>query len=290
MNNILRVFNPHIFFNTNINVKLRGENMKKLILLAMALLMVVGLVACGDSKPEAKKWATVRIGTEGAYPPFNFTTKDGKLAGFDVDIAKALCKEMGAKIVLVAQDWDGMIPALNAKKYDAIIASMSITPERQKKIAFSGKYYQTPARFITKKGAMATFSDEAMEGKTVGVQRATIHDKYLSDNYKSVKIKRYGTLDEVYLDLVAGRLDLLLADSVVTDDAFLKKHAKGKDYQFIGPSLTDVKWFGVGAGIGIRKEDKDLVEMFNKAIMAIRANGTYKKIQDKYFDFDVYGK
>lgn len=259
--------------------------MKKL----MAIVVAVLLSAAGSSL-YAKEWKEVRIGTEGAYPPFNFTTPQGELAGFDVDIAKALCNAMGVKCVLVQQDWDGIIPGLLAKKYDAVIASMSITEERKKSVAFAGKYYQTPAKFIVKKGVLKEFSKAGIKGKIVGVQRATIHDSYLTDNYGSdVEIKRYGTQDEAYLDLTAGRVDLLLADSVALDEGFLKK-PEGKDYQFIGPDLTDAKWFGEGAGIAIRKGDKDLVELFNKAIKDIRADGTYKKIQDKYFTFDVFGK
>lgn len=256
------------------------------------ILVIVSLclfLAAGGSA-LANDWAKVRIGVEGAYPPFSFVQPDGELAGFDIDIAKALGNAMGAEVTLVAQDWDGIIPGLLAKKYDAIIASMSITEERLKKVGFSHKYYQTPAKFICKKGTIETFSREAIKGKSVGVQRATIHDKYLTDNYgKDVNVKRYGTQDEAYLDLTAGRVDMLLADSVALSDGFLKK-PEGKDYAFIGPDLTDPKWFGNGAGIAIRKEDKDLAEKFNKAIDTIRANGTYKGIQDKYFDFNVYGE
>ncbi len=254
-----------------------------LVVLSLCMLLTAGSVS-------AKEWKKVRIGVEGAYPPFSFVQPNGELAGFDIDIAKALGEAMGAEVTLVAQDFDGIIPALLAKKYDAIVASMSITEERKQKVDFSKKYYQTPAKFVCKKGAMATFSREAIKGKSVGVQRATIHDKYLTDNYGSdVEIKRYGTQDEAYLDIVAGRVNMLLADSVALSDGFLKK-PEGKDYQFIGPDLDDPKWFGNGAGIAIRKEDKDLAEALNKAIDTIRANGTYKKIQDKYFDFDVYGK
>lgn len=249
----------------------------------MALVLV-------STSAMAKDWTKVRIGVEGAYPPFSYVKPDGTLAGFDIDIAKALGEAMGAEVTLVAQDWDGIIPALLARKYDCIIASMSITEERLKKVNFSKKYYQTPAKFITKKGAVAEFSKEAIKGKQVGVQRATIHDRYLTDNFgDAVEIKRYGSQDEAYLDLTAGRVDMLLADSVALSDGFLKK-PEGQDYEFVGPDFTDPKWFGDGAGIAIRKQDKDLVEKFNKAIDTIRANGTYKKIQDKYFDFNVYGE
>lgn len=256
------------------------------------ILVVVSLLAMMlvSTNALAKEWDKVRIGVEGAYPPFSYVKPDGELAGFDIDIAKALGEAMGVEVTLVAQDWDGIIPALLAKKYDAIIASMSITEERKQKVAFSNKYYQTPAKFVCKKGMMEEFTREAIKGKSVGVQRATIHDKYLTDNYgNDVDIKRYGTQDEAYLDIVAGRVDLLLADSVALSDGFLKKE-EGKDYMFIGPDLSDPKWFGDGAGIAIRKQDTDLVEMFNKAIDTIRANGTYKTIQDKYFDFNVYGE
>lgn len=259
--------------------------MKKIVV-ALAVIALV-FAAAGV---QAKEWKKVRIGVEGAYPPFSYVTPDGQLAGFDIDMAKALVAAMGAEIELVSQDWDGIIPALLARKYDAIIASMSATEERKQKVAFTRKYYQTPAKFVCKKGAIQEFSREAVKGKKVGVQRATIHDRYLTDNYgQDVEIVRYATQDEAYLDIVAGRVDMLLADSIALLDGFLKK-PEGQGYQFIGPDLSDPKWFGEGASIAIRKEDTDLVEKFNAAIDKIRADGTYKKIQDKYFDFDVYGK
>ena len=263
--------------------------MKKL-LIAVAVLALV----CAAGTVQAKDWKMVRIGVEGAYPPFSSTTPDGKLEGFDIDIARALGKAMGVEVKLVPQDWDGIIPALLARKYDAIIASMSITEERKKKVAFTNKYYNTPAKFICKKGAMKDFTRaqvaDVTAGKRVGVQRATIHDRFITEQgAKNVKIKRYATQDEAYMDLAAGRVDMLLADSVAMSEGFLKK-PEGQGYQFIGPDLTEKKYFGEGAGIAIRKKDTDLVEMFNKAIVQIRSDGTYQKIQDKYFDFNVYGE
>ena len=263
--------------------------MRKLI----SLLIVVGIIfAVGPV--QAKDWKVIRVATEGAYPPFSSITADGILVGFDVDISKALVKAMGAEIELMSQDWDGIIPALLARKYDAIIASMSITEERKKKVAFTNKYYQTPAKFICKKGSMKDFTRaevaQATKGKRIGVQRATIHDNFITEQgAKDAVIKRYGTQDDAYMDLKAGRVDMLLADSVVIDDGFLKK-PEGKDYAFIGPDLTETNYFGEGIGIACRKKDKDLVELFNKAIDQIRADGTYKKIQDKYFDFNVFGE
>ena len=241
------------------------------------------------SSADAKDWGNLRVGVEGAYPPFSWMEPDGTLKGFDIDIALAICAEMNAECELVPQDWDGIIPALLANKYDAIIASMSITEERKKKVSFSNKYYSTPAKFVRKKGSGIEINESGLSGKSVGVQRATIHENFLKDNYGSiVDIKSYGTQDEAYLDFTAGRIDLLLADSVALDDGFLKTDA-GKDAEFVGPDFADPKWFGEGAGIAIRKDDMDLQKLLNDAITAIRANGTYKKINDKYFEFDVYG-
>ena len=258
--------------------------MKKLFtLFTIALVLAAGAV-------QAKDWKKVRVAIEGAYPPFSQITPEGKLIGFDVDIAVALCNAMGAEPVLVTQDWDGMIPGLLARKYDTIIASMSITEERLQKVDFSKKYYQTPAKFMARKGLFSTFSQDALKGKTVGVQRETVHDKYLTDIYgKDVTIKRYGSLDEAYLDVDAGRLDILMADSVALMDGFLSKE-KGKEYEFVGPDMVDPKWFGPGIGAALRKEDTDLKEKLNAAIDKIRADGTYDTIQKKYFSFDVYGQ
>jgi len=260
--------------------------MKKLMLVMLIFVIAVGLtgnVLAADAKKK------VRIGTEGAYPPFNMVNKSGEVEGFDIDIAKALCKEMGMEPVFVVQDWDGLIPGLVAKKFDCIIASMSITDERKQKVDFTNKYYLTPARFVAKKGAGFTISKEGLKGKSVGVQRATIHENFVRDMLgDSVDIKAYATQDEANMDLVAGRVDLVIADATVLLGGFINTDA-GKGYEFIGPGYTDKKWFGDGIGIAIRKGDKELKEKFNKAILAIRANGVYKKINDKYFNFDVYG-
>ncbi|GAM76494.1 lysine-arginine-ornithine-binding periplasmic protein precursor [Vibrio ishigakensis] len=238
---------------------------------------------------QAKEWKTVRFGIEGAYPPFSKTEADGSLSGFDVDMANALCKEMEVKCVLVAQDWDGIIPSLLARKYDAIIAAMSITEERKKRVDFTGKYAQIPNKFIAKKDAGLEFTDAGLEGVKIGVQRATTHDKYLTDNYKNVEIVRYGSFDEAYLDLANGRIAAVLGDASALEEGVLNS-AQGDQYEFVGPSLTDPKWFGEGMGIAVRKQDKDLTEKLNKAIEALRANGEYQTIAAKYFNYDVYGE
>ncbi len=254
----------------------------KRFLTAVIAVAALGLVASGASAQ------TVRIGTEGAYPPFNSIDSDGNLIGFDIDIADALCAAAEIECEFVVQDWDGMIPGLLAKKYDAIIASMSITEERKKKVDFTGKYYNTPAKFIAPVGKNYDVSPEGLIGLSVAVQRATTHENFLRDNFPGLEIRVYATQDEANADLVAGRVDLGHADSVALMEGFINTDA-GKGFEFIGPDYNVPEWHGVGAGIAVRKGEDALREKLNKAIAQIRADGTYQKINAKYFDFDVYG-
>ena len=256
--------------------------MKKLL----SILSILSLLALGAQAADAGK---LRVGVEGAYPPFSSVAADGKLKGFDIDIANALCAEMKVECTLVQQDFDGMIPALQAKKFDIIVASLSITPERLKVVDFSDKYYQTPARLIAKSGTVIDGSPKSVAGKKIGVQRSTIHDRYATAKFAGATVVRYTKQDEVFLDLASGRLDATLVDSVAGDQGFLKV-AAGKGYAFTGPTYDDPEFFGKGAGIALRKGETALQTKLNAAIKTIRANGVYKKIQDQYFDFDVYGK
>ncbi len=258
--------------------------MKKLFTAGLAM-AAFGVIAGGASAHEEK---TVRIGTEGAYPPFNSIDPSGKLIGFDIDIAKALCKAAHFGCEFVIQDWDGMIPGLLAKKYDAIIASMSITEERKKKVDFTGKYYNTPAKFIAPKGKNYTITAEGLAGKSVAVQRATTHENFLRDNFPGMDIRVYATQDEANADLVAGRVDLGHADSVALMDGFISTDA-GQGFEFVGPDYNIPQWHGDGAGIAVRKGSDELRMALDKAIDEIRADGTYQKINAKYFDFDVFG-
>jgi arginine/ornithine transport system substrate-binding protein len=260
--------------------------MNKVFRVMVAILVIWGCTVGGAA---AEDWKKIRIGTEGAYPPFNYIDEKGQLQGFDIDIAKALCQEMGSECEFVVQDWDGLIPGLLAKKFDCIIASMSITEERKQKVDFTEKYYNTPARFVARKSEAMDLFKNGLKGKTVGAQRATVTEYFLRDNFSDlVKIKSYATIDEANLDLVAGRLDLVIADAVVILGGLLSK-PEGKDFMFVGPSFSDKKWFGDGIGIAIRKGSGNLAEKFNQAIKAIRINGVYQTINKKYFDFDVYG-
>lgn len=255
----------------------------------MRLLIATLLLALAGGA-HAKEWTTVRVATEANYVPFNSKDKHGQLVGFDIDIANALCAEIKVKCSFVVQDWDGMIPSLLARKFDVIISSMSITEERKAKVAFTGKYYNTPSRFIVKKGKAWDFSVQGMKDKIIGVPSTTIFDRYVADTYEKhgVKVVRYSKQDDVFLDLAAGRIQATVADPTVARLSFFNT-SLGADFEVQGPELNDVKYFGEGAGIATRKQDAELRDKFDAAIKAIRANGTYERIMKKYFEYDIWG-
>ena len=232
--------------------------------------------------------ADLNICVEGAYPPFSEMNADGKVIGFDIDIANALCAKMGKSCEMVQSEWDGIIPALLEHKCDAIIASMSITEERMQTIDFSKKYYNSPGRFTAKEGAGLTDDAAGLAGKVVGLQRGTIFQDYMDGELPDVELKLYGTQDELYLDLAAGRVDAIFADSIAISDGFLKTDA-GKGFAFFGRDYSEVKYFGEGAGIGVRKGEEGLRDGFTASIQAIRDSGEYKAINDKYFEVDIFG-
>lgn len=253
--------------------------MKKVALTAAAVMMVAGAAQAADK---------IRIGTEGAYPPFNTLTSDGKLVGFDIDMANALCEEMKADCEFVVQDWDGMIPALIAGKFDAIIASMSITPDRLKKVDFSKKYYNTPpAIAVPKDSKLADSSMESLKGALIGAQSSTTHSDFAEKKLEGVELKLYPTPDEYKLDLASGRLDGVVDDVIVLSDWL--KTEDGACCKILGTFKSVPEIHGEGAGIAVRKGETELADKFTSAIAAIRASGKYKEINDKYFPFDVYG-
>lgn len=221
------------------------------------------------------------------YPPFSEKGADGKWVGWEVEIQQALCAAMKEKCEIVEVAWDGIIPALTAKKIDAIIASMSITDERKQTIAFSDKYYNTPAVIVAPKKSAITDKADTLKGKIVGVQVSTIHANYAEKYYGGATIKSYPNFDDHNQDLVAGRVDAVVGDSLAFQD-FLKS-AAGACCEVKG-ELNDLAIFGPGVGVGIRKDDKALLDKFNAAIKQIRSDGTFDKISKKYFSFDIYGK
>ncbi len=252
----------------------------KTILAAASLLAAATLSAQADEP--------IRIGIDGAYPPFNQLTSDGKLVGFDVDITNALCAEMKVECKFVMQDWDGMIPAIMAGKIDAIVASMSITEDRLKKVDFSKKYYNTPAAIaVLKESKLKGESLDELKGLSIGAQVSTTHADFAEKKIADIDLRLYPTPDEYKLDLESGRLD-----GVVDDIVVLSEWVKSKEGACckILMSITPVpEIHGNGAGIAVKKGNKELADKFSAAIAALRANGKYQEINAKYFDFDVYG-
>lgn len=249
---------------------------------------LISLMAFGANLHAAEQ--ALRLGIEAAYPPFASKTPDNTIVGFDYDIGQALCAEMNVKCVWQEQEFDGLIPALKVKKVDAVISSVSMTPERMKSVDFTNRYYRIPARLVFKKGSDVSEIPAQLKGKRIGVQRATNFDRYVTETFvpAGAEIVRYGSQNEVFLDLLGGRLDATMASSVVIDESLLKR-PEGQEFEFVGPNFTEERFFGTGIGIAVRKNDP-LAGRFNQALAAIRANGTYDKIRQKYFDFDIYGE
>ena len=275
---------------------------------ALGLALIGATLAVGGANAQGKKWETVKIATEGAYAPWNFTGAGGKLEGFEIDLANDLCARMKVKCEIVAQDWDGIIPALQAKKYDAIMAGMSITDERQKVISFSAPYANDPNGLLVPKNsdlakmpgtgqryslntpeAEAQKAIDAMKpllkGKTIGVQGATTHANFAEKYLKgTVEVREYKSTEAHDLDLAAGRVDGVLADSATLRGTLEKPEFK--DFALVGPGFTGGV-LGRGVGVGLRKDDTELKAMFDDAIKAVVADGTLKKISEKWFKSDL---
>ncbi|WP_336365890.1 transporter substrate-binding domain-containing protein [Marinobacter sp. C2H3] len=249
--------------------------MKKLFVAAScALALVAGSV-------QAKDWNEVRIAFDVPYEPFEYKDENGNLTGFEVELATAMCQEMQAKCDFVIQSWDGMIPGLLARKFDAIMSSMSITPERAERVNFSKPYYNTPGGWFARKGfdADVTSKDE-MKGKIIGVQRGTTMDTYATETFGGIAtIKRYTTADDMVLDLEGQRLDVVFVDYPVGEQTILTKDA----FVEVGKPVK----LGEGVGVAMRKRDTDLADKVNAALDKIKEDGTYDAIMKKYFAYDV---
>jgi len=259
--------------------------MKKQVL-ALSLLLAIGTVGSAFAAGPA----TLRIGTDPTYSPFSMKDAQGKLIGFDIDLATEICKRMESKCTFVESDFDALIPSLKAKKVDAVIASLSITEKRQKEIAFSEKLYAADSRLIAPKGSTLKPTLESLKGKNIGLLQGTTQETYANEYWRphGINVIPYANQDLVYQDLAAGRIDAAFQDEFAASEGFLKQPA-GKDYAFAGPSVKDNKIFGVGTGIGMRKEDPELKVAVDKAFEEMRKDGTYDKLAKKYFDFNVYG-
>lgn len=252
------------------------------------ILTTLAIAAVGFSAGTAM--AELRLGLDSApYPPFYEADTNGNFVGWETEIGDALCAAMEEECVWVGVAWDGLIPALMAKKIDAIFGSMSITAERMKTIDFSGKYYNTPAAIVAAKSSDIDGSPESVAGKIIGVQVSTTHQNYAEATYESVadSVKTYQNFDEHNQDLLSGRVDAVVGDSLAFADFLASSGGEGYE---IKASLVNEEIFGLGVGAGVRKGDDELREKFNAAIKQIIEDGTYDAISKKYFDFDIYGK
>lgn len=259
--------------------------MKKLVLSLSLVLAFSSATAAFAAIPQ-----NIRIGTDPTYAPFESKNSQGELVGFDIDLAKELCKRINTQCTFVENPLDALIPSLKAKKIDAIMSSLSITEKRQQEIAFTDKLYAADSRLVVAKNSDIQPTVESLKGKRVGVLQGTTQETFGNEHWspKGIEIVSYQGQDNIYSDLTAGRIDAAFQDEVAASEGFLKQPV-GKDYKFGGPSVKDEKLFGVGTGMGLRKEDNELREALNKVFAEMRADGTYEKLAKKYFDFDVYG-
>lgn len=225
----------------------------------------------------------LQIASEGYYPPFNYFDDNGALAGFDIDIALALCTEMKVPCEFVPREWDALIPGLLAGNYDAIIASMSITEDRKKQVSFTDPYYSNALSFVGGATSGLRLEKKRLAGKTIGTQAATISADYLAAHWSDVvQVALYQTQEDAFRDLVKGAVDLVLGDLYV-GYAWLQSQA-GKDFRFIGDPID----IGDRIAIAVRQEDEALRHRLDAALAAILADGTYTEINLRYFPFDIY--
>lgn len=249
--------------------------MKKLIVAAGCILAMLAATT------QARDWTEIRIAFDVPYEPFEYRDEDGNLTGFEVELAEAMCEELQVTCTLVIQDWDGMIPSLLARRFDAIMSSMSITPERAERVLFSEPYYNTPGGWFGPDSFSADVtSKDEMAGKTIGVQRGTTMDTFVTAEFGRIAdIKRYNTADDMVLDLEGQRLDVVFVDYPVGEQTVLTKPG----FREVGEPVQ----LGEGVGVAMRKRDTELATMVNEALRTLKENGTYDAIMEKYFDYDI---
>lgn len=252
------------------------------------LALVLVMLAVSHSVFSATQTA-LRLGIDPTFPPFESKDAKGNLVGFDVDLGKSICEKMNRKCVFVENSFDGLIPALKAKKFDAILSSLSINEERKKSIDYSTALFTTPAYLIThKQSGLSAASVETLKGKRVGVQQGSVFETYANKHWRDsgVTVVPYASSDQVYADLALGRLDATLDDASSASVAFLGK-PQGAQFELNGKEVIDNDLFGKGTGLGLRKGDDKLRESIDQAIAAIKTDGTFSRLNKQYFSFDV---
>ncbi len=272
--------------------------MKKLSKLVKKILVTASLTlaAIGFGATQSASAEMLRVGMECTYAPFNYKTADGKLTGYDVDVAKGVSGIIGAELEFVCQKWDGMIPALLANKFDLIVASMSITDKRLKKMDFSQPYRISVGRLVGKKKAGLELFDaegkpnaDNFKGIRVGLERASTYAEWFKAKLPDADIKYYDSSESLYLDLENGRVDAIMTNPMKAFLKFISKD-KGKGFEFISPQIDERKYFGIGVGIGLRKGNDALKERLNKALETLTKNGSLEKYSRKYFPFAIHNE
>jgi lysine-arginine-ornithine-binding protein len=248
-------------------------------------ILLAGLTVLACPSPAAAEGQTLRIGTEGAYPPFEYRDSSGTLKGLDVEVGNALCAEMKVTCIWMPQDFDGLIPAIRAGKIDMIISSLSMTPDRAKVIDFTKPYYLSPSQFVALKSSGITDDPSTLKGKTIGVQSGTIHQSYMEQKLPDITEKVYNTVQEAELDLEAGRIDAMLADKLLMYD-WLVKAGNAKGFDYVGKPLVDPLVTGQ-IGVGVKKGNVALQQALNTAIDQLLADPAYDKIAAGYFPFSI---
>jgi len=229
----------------------------------------------------------ITVVTEGRYPPFNLTDANGQPGGFEVELAQTLCQRIRAECKFVTASWDKMIPGLLAQQWDIIFSSLEISAERRRYIAFSRRYYQIPAAFVARKGSGLDAAPALLKNKRVGVRKGTTHADWIERSYRrTIRLQEYDSLEQLHAALLAGQLDAIFGDKVQLNE-WLKTET-GSCCEFFGQDVKDPATMGVGVAAGLRKEDVKLREALNKAIGEVVTDGSYRKINDKYFPFSIY--
>ena len=225
----------------------------------------------------------LRIGVYGQDPPRSFVDADGKLRGLDVDVAHALCAATHIQCELVAIEWSALLPALETRRVDAVVASVSITDERRARVDFTRAYYRTPARFIAREGEVDGAAPASLAGKRIGVRRGTTFDAYVTEHYGAVaEVVRYSTQPDALLDLTLGRVDVVLGDAAVLEETFLATD-HGEPFAFVGPPLWAPRWFGDGQGVAVAPGEPGLRGMLDRAVADISLNGVFERIWQRWF-------
>jgi len=258
-------------------------------LMASCVLMATSFaMSCAAS---AKDWTTIRVGIDPTYPPFESLAKDGSVMGFDVDLGNALCAKLKAKCVWVQSSFDGLIPGLQARKFDVILSSMAATAKRREQIDFTSRLYRNQTRLIGSQKTALQPEASKLAGKKIAVEQGTVQETYAREKWApaGAEVVAYQNYDQAYADLRTGRVDGVLMDAVQGKQGFLDTPG-GTGFAFAGDTVYDPRIMGDGDAIGVRKGDADLRDALNGAIAEILRDGTYKKIEAKYFNFDMYGK